>query len=105
MKKGTKRTKEKTVKKSALSSAIRDLETEIRNLSRGKTDLKKSLKSVSSAIDFDREKEKNLQQKIARLIEKEANLNQKKKNLQTKFDKLCDKMSKISRIKSEMADI
>ena len=39
------------------------------------------------------------------LIEKEAKLNQKKNNLQTKIDRVSDKLGKISKIKSEMADI
>ena len=102
MKKGADKGMEK---KSALASAIRDLETEIGKLGREKASYNQSLKGISSEMDSDHEKEKELQKKIAQLIEKEAALNQKKKNLQMKVDKLSDKLGKISKIKSEMADI
>lgn len=94
-----------SMKKSPLSGAIKDLETEIRKLSRERTDLKAELTHVGTAIDVDRSKERELQQRIAILIEKEAKLNQRKKNLQTKIDRVADKVNKISKIKSEMADI
>lgn len=90
---------------SALSGAIKDLEVEIKKLGREKNELKKNLSNISSAINVDREKEKELQQKIAKLIEKEAKLNQRKKNLQAKIDSVSDKINKISKIKSEMGDI
>jgi len=90
---------------SALSSAIKDLQSEIAKLNKEKTDLKRNLDSTSSAIDVDREKERELQQRIANLLEREAELNKKKKNLQTKIDKVSDKANKISKIKAEMADI
>jgi len=94
-----------TAKGSALSGAIRDLEIEIKRLSKEKSGLKRNLTSVSSAINVDRQMEKELQQKVARLIEREANLNQRRKNLQVKIDRAADKMSKITKIRSEMADI
>lgn len=92
-------------KKSALSDAIKDLESEMSTLFREKSDLKKNLDSVTSSINVDRNKEKELQEKIAALLEKEAKLSQKKKNLQGSLDKVADKLNKISKIKSEMADI
>lgn len=92
-------------RKSVLSSAIKDLESEIRKLNKDKSNFQKSLSDTSSAIDVDRDRERELQQKIAKLIDKEAKLNQKKKNLETKIEKLSDKIGKISKIKSEMADI
>ena len=104
MKKGKKVGHNKS-QKSALSGAIRDLETEIKRLNKEKNDLKRSVSSTSSAIEGDREQEKVLQQKIARLLEREAKLNQKKKNLQGKIDKLSDKVGKISKIRSEMSDV
>ena len=107
MKKRVKKKAEKSSldKHSALSGAIKDLEVEIRKLGREKSDLNKNLSVVSSAIDVDRDKEKELQQKIAMLIEKEAKLSHRKKNLQAKIDSVSDKINKISKIKSEMADI
>lgn len=95
----------KVTQKSALSGAIKDLETEIRKLGKDKTGLKKTLTGVASAINVDRSKERELQQKIASLIDREAKLNQRKKSLQVKIDSLSDKLGKISKIKSEMSDI
>lgn len=100
-----KRVSTKAPKNLALSGAIRDLQSEIRNLGREKSELKNTIQRTTSSIDLDREQEKLLQQKIAKLIEKEAVLNKKKKNLQTKIDRVSDKMNKISKIRSEMSDI
>lgn len=93
------------VSSSALSGAINDLSLEIRSLSKEKSNLKNILGEVLSNIDVDHGKEKELQEKIAKLIEKEASLNQKKKDLQTKIEKVSDKMNKITKIKSEMSDV
>ncbi len=95
----------KAGKQSALSNAIKDLDAEIRNSAKERANLKKEFGDISSAMEVDHQKEKELQEKIAALIEREAKLKQKKKNLQEKMDKVSDKMSKISKIKSEMADI
>jgi len=88
-----------------LSGAIRDLEVEIRSLNKQKGASKRSLKSVTSAVSVDRRRERELQQQIAKLIEKGARFNEKRKKLQVKIDKLSDKIGKISKIKSEMSDI
>lgn len=90
---------------SALAGAMRDLELEINRLSKEKTVSKKELDETTSAVNIDRKKERELQEKIARLIEKEAMLNEKKKKIQVKVDRLSDQISKISKIKSEMIDI
>ena len=99
MKKGGK------VGNSALSSAIKDLEREIRELTQQKSSLHSSLKKVSSSMDVDRSEEKKLQQKIAKLVEKEASLGQKKKKIEAKIDSISDKVGKISKIRSEMSDL
>ena len=63
----------------------------------------------SSNIDVNvknaQEIEKTLQQKIARLIEKEARLTEQKKKIQVKTDRLTDQLSKIKKIKSEMSEV
>ncbi len=91
--------------KSVLSAAIRDLNVEISNLNGEKAGMQKQLKEISSDMDVDRVKERELQEKIAKLIEREAKLNQEKKNLEVKIDKIADKIGKISKIKSEMSDL
>ncbi|NCO11843.1 hypothetical protein CO038_03425 [Candidatus Pacearchaeota archaeon CG_4_9_14_0_2_um_filter_39_13] len=93
------------VKKSPLAGAIKDLEGEIRQLSKERAQLKADLKKVGSAIDVDHDMESRLQKKLVDLMEKEGRLNKKKKNLQVKIDSVSDKVNKISKIRSEMSDI
>ena len=100
-----KRVNKNVSKKSALSGAIKDLEIEISELGKEKREIQQSLNKISSAINVDHQLEKEMQEKIARLAEKEARLNQKKKNLQTDIDSVSDKLNKIAKIKCEMADI
>src|SRR3989344_2301276 len=90
---------------SAFSEAIHDLDIELRALSKQKEAMHKSLSETGSEIDNDRTKGKELQEKIARLAEQEAHLNEKKKKLQSSLDSVSDKMNKISKIKSEMSDL
>ena len=90
---------------SILSGAIKDLNNEMASLSREKLTHKKMLNDVSAAIEMNRKKERELQSKIAKLIDREAQLSQKKKKLQSKVDKVSDTMGKISKIKSEMVDV
>ena len=100
-----KRASNKKDKGSVLTGAIKDLEVEIRKLGKEKSALKQELNEVSSSIEVDRDREKELQRKIAQLIEKEAKFNDKRKHLQMKIDDVSDKITKISKIKSEMSDI
>lgn len=102
-----KRTKgaSKKSKDPVLGSAIKDLDSEIKELARQKSSMKGDLERVSSAINVDRTVEKQLQERIARLNEKEAQLAGKKKKLQTNLDSIADKMNKVSKIKSEMSDL
>jgi len=60
---------------------------------------------LNSTIASDRVREKELQERIANLLAKEAQLNERKKKVQTQIDELADKMGKISKIKSEMSSI
>jgi len=90
---------------SPLSGAIKDLSSEVKKLSGEKSSLKEALSNVSSSLDGNRNLERELQRKIARLIEKEAKLNKKRKILGTKIDGISDKLNKISKIRSEMSDL
>lgn len=92
-------------KKSALSGAIRDLETEISSLGKERDSLKKSIEKASSNISENRQKELALQKVLANLAEKEAKLQEHKKELIGKSDKVSDKLGKMSKIKSEMKDL
>jgi len=92
-------------KSSALSGAIKDLNEEIQKASKEKSTLKKNLENISTAINVDRSKEKELQEKIAKLIQREASLNERKKKLESDIDRLSEKINKVSKIKAEMKDI
>ena len=92
-------------KKSALSEAIKDLEWEIGKLRKQKTGLKRTLHDVASAIDVDREKVTELQHKVVKLVEREANLIQKKKSLQVRIDKVSERAERISKIRNEMSEV
>ncbi len=91
--------------KSVLSDAIKEIDTELNRLKREKGSLKQSFEKVSSDIDMERQREKEYEQKIGELIEKEAGLKKRKSEIESKIDKVNDKMGKMSRIKSEMRDI
>ena len=101
----TKKAAKVKVKRSALSGAIKDLDSEIKRLSKEKSQHKQSLHKTAATMEEDRRAERLLQKRIAALIEKEAKLNQRKKKLQGKVDRVSDKLNKINKIKSEMADI
>ncbi len=97
--------RKKVAQKSPLSSAIKDLEFEVKKLGSEKSEFKTALSRVSSSLDSSHNLERDLQRKIARIIEKEAKLNKKRKVLGTKIDGISDKLNKISKIRSEMSDI
>ena len=90
---------------SILSGAIKDLEREIGNSMKLKSELKNSLDGISDKLEEDRVLERKLQQKIAKLVSKEARLNEKKKLLQAKIDGISDKIGKVEKIKTEMKDV
>ncbi len=106
MKKRTRgRKSTKKISSGAFSGALRDINVEIKTLNHQKSKLKKFLINLNTSIDSEREREKVLQEKIAALIAKEAQLNERKKKLQTQIDDLADRMGKVSKIKSEMSSI
>lgn len=90
---------------SLLSTAIKDLDTQLKALKRDKAQLQADIKRVSSAIDVDRELEKELEEKIASLVQKEAKLNDKKKKISGDLDRVSERIGKVSKIRSEMSDI
>ncbi len=92
-------------KESTLINAIRDLENEIKRLSKQKSTLYSSIQNISGSMKNARKLEQDYQEKIARLVEEEAKLHAKKENLRTQLEKVSDKLGKISKIKSEMSDV
>ena len=92
-------------KSSALSGAIKDLNAEIQKASKEKSTLKKNLENISGAINVDRSKETELQERIAKLIQREASLNERKKKLESDIDRVSEKINKVSKIRAEMKDI
>lgn len=90
---------------SLLSTAIKDLDTQLRALKRDKAQLQASLKKVSNSIEVDHSLEKELQEKIASLIQKEAKLTEKKKKIGSDLDRVSERIGKVSKIRSEMSDL
>jgi len=82
-----------------------DLSSELRKLMGEKSSFKEALHRVSASLDSGHNEERELQRKIARVIEKEAKLNKKRKVLAMRIDRISDRLNKISKIKSEMSDI
>ena len=103
-KKGVKQ-KKVNPKRSLLQEAILDIDRELSRLSKEKGSLKRQISGIDMSVETARSLEKKLQERIAKLLEKEAALTEKKKKTQTKTDRLSDKLSKIQKIKSEMSDI
>ncbi len=95
----------KRSKDPVLGSAIKDLDAGIKGLNKQRSSIRGDLERVSSSINVDRNMEKQLQEKLARLNEREAQLTGKKKKLQTNLDSIADKINKVSKIKSEMSDL
>lgn len=90
---------------SLLSTAIKDLDTQLKALKRDRTNLQSDLNKVSNAIEVDHTLEKELQEKIASLMEKEAKLTERKKRIAGDLDKVSDRIGKVSKIRSEMSDL
>lgn len=90
---------------SLLSTALKDLEVQIKSLKKDKASFQADLKRISNALDVDRDLERALQEKIGGLVEKEASLNERRKKIQSQIDQVSDKINKVSRIKSEMSDV
>ena len=97
--------KSSTSKQNMVSEALGDLEREIKTLNSEKKKLADHINKIDLNLESSREKERELQEKIARLAEKEANLKQKKKKISSDTEELADRLSKIEKIKSELGDI
>ena len=95
----------KIVRKSALSGAMKDIDSEMSSLNRQKSSLKSSIVKTSTNISDNHKKESMLQRLIAKLTGRDAQLVHKKKDMESKSDKITDKIGKMSKIKSEMKDI
>jgi chromosome segregation ATPase len=97
--------KPKNVQKNMIKEALADINREILNISLEKKKLNKQIKGVDTDLDKSIGFEKNLQQEIAKLVEKEASLKEKKKRVFQEGDKLVDRLSKIEKVKFELNDL
>ena len=91
--------------KSMIREALTDLSKEISNINKQKRKLNDQMKSGDKTLDTYREFEKQLQQRIAKLMEREAFLREKRKKISLKEEILTDKLSKVEKIKSELNQI
>jgi len=92
-------------KRSLLKEAISDIDQELKRLGKEKDSIKGQISGIDKSVENAQASEKAFQEKIAKLLEKEARLTEKKKSNQVMMDRLADKLGKIEKIKSEMADV
>jgi len=93
------------VQKSMIKEALLDINQEISNIIKDRKNLEKQISSSSLSIDKAREAQKQLQEKIAKLLSKEAALKEKNSRLAGKESQLGDRLAKIEKIKSELGGI
>ena len=91
--------------KGMIREALTDLSKEISNINKQKRKLNDQTKSGDKTLETYREFEKQLQQKIAKLTEREAFLRDKRKKISLKEEILTEKLSKVEKIKSELNEI
>jgi len=89
-------------KKGIIKEALGDLNREISNISKEKNKLKAQIKNADKNLQGFIGSEKELQYKIAQLIEKEASLKEERREMALREDVLSEKLSKIRRVKAEL---
>ena len=92
-------------KKGLLKEAIEDINREINNINKEKKQLNDQIKDADKNLENYRQFEKELQQRIAKLLEREAFLKDKKKRVAIDEDRLSDRLSKVRKIRSELDDV
>ncbi|MFH1325239.1 MAG: hypothetical protein ABIH49_00515 [archaeon] len=97
--------KTKKGKKGMIREALLDLNREIANINKEKKRLGDQIKNSDKSLRNFMAFEKELQKRIAALLEREAALKEKKKNIGMREERLSDKLSKVQKIKSELDDI
>ena len=74
-------------------------------MNKKKKELNTQIKNIDINMDDSRQIEKSFQEKIARLIEKEATLKEKSKKMLQKQEKIVDRLSKVQKIKFDLGEI
>jgi len=92
-------------KKSGFENVIDDLNMAIQKLNQEKVKARKELNKVDDTIKYDHNTERELQLRIAKIVEEEAKLSQKRKKIEAKIDQVSTKLRKIAKVKSEMEEI
>ena len=100
-----KKAAESASKKGLLKEAIEDINREINNINKEKKQLNDQIKDADKNLENYRQFEKELQQRIAKLLEREAFLKDKKKRVAVDEDRLSDRLSKVRKIRSELDDV
>ncbi|MFA4952832.1 MAG: hypothetical protein WC584_01265 [Candidatus Pacearchaeota archaeon] len=88
-----------------LREALVDINREILELNRQKKAIGFEIRNIDKSLSNSRETEKSLQQKIAKLIEREASFKSIKEQIVQKQEKLTDKLSKVQKIKFELGEV
>ncbi len=92
-------------KKNLVKEAEADIDKEINSINSEKKSLNEEIKNTDKTLEDYRQYEKQLQQRIAKLLEREAVFKEKRKNDSAKDEQLSEKLSKIKRIKAELDEV
>lgn len=103
---GVSRKKLKTSsRKVVLTEALSDISRELSLLNKEKSKLIGRIQTVESKILSTQNKEKDLRDKITRLISEESDLANKKANSESQIERVKEKISKIKKIKEELGEV
>jgi prefoldin subunit 5 len=92
-------------KKNDLREAIEDVDKEIAGINKERKKLNEEGGKTDKSLEDYRQFERRLQQKIAKLLEREAALKEKRKGISVEEEKLSERLSKIRRVKTELDEI
>ncbi len=107
---GKKRSKKKSAmpakkQEKYISEAIKDLNREIRLLSKRKLVFEKELNANKAKITILQNKERKLKQAILKLVEKREIINQKRRSIFSKIKRLQNKMKQIDKLKNKIKSL
>lgn len=88
-----------------ISGAIRDLNRELKTLSRQKSEFEKDLGANKAKVKILQNKENRLKNSILKLVEKKERINQKRRNIFSKINRVKKKMRQVNKIKDKIKSI
>ena len=97
------------IDKNALKGVLAEIEKEISCLNKAKKQMETKIRDLSKGVVNARitshEIEKKLQKEMAEIVERETELKEKKKEIERKRDEVAEKLSKVQKIKYEIGSV